>query len=121
MVYFESSEDLEMTDVDIADVLLAIAHRVSQSLEKITLEEPNKFHELLQGALRVLDSEVTAFKVKTPVVMLACRLKKDKFSLALGIGEITAKTKNNPMLREKLNQYLGTRKPDCWKRLIENY
>ncbi len=35
VVYFESSEDLEMTDVDIADVLLAIAHRISQSLEKI--------------------------------------------------------------------------------------
>ncbi len=31
VVYFESSKDLEMTDVDIADVLLAIAHRVSQS------------------------------------------------------------------------------------------
>lgn len=65
VVYFESSEDLEMTDVDIADVLLAIAHRVSQSLEKITLWERNKFHELLQGALRALDSQVTGFKVKT--------------------------------------------------------
>ena len=29
VVYFESSEDLEMTDVDIADVLLAIARRIS--------------------------------------------------------------------------------------------
>jgi WD40 repeat protein len=55
VVYFESSEDLEMTDVDIADVLLAIAVRASvsfgeglrrayrspcgQSLEKIMLDE----------------------------------------------------------------------------------
>jgi hypothetical protein len=110
VVYFESSEDLEMTDVDIADVLLAIAHRVSQSLEKITLSEPNKFHELLQGALRALDSEVTGFKVKTPVGDVGLSTEKEKFSLALGIGEITAKTKSNPILREKLNQYLGPQK-----------
>ena len=35
VVYFESSEDLEMADVDIGDVMLAIARRVSQSLDKI--------------------------------------------------------------------------------------
>jgi hypothetical protein len=35
VVYFESSDDLEMTDVDIADVLLAIARRVSQNLDKL--------------------------------------------------------------------------------------
>lgn len=99
-----------MTDVDIADVLLAIAHRVSQSLEKITLDEPNKFYELLQGALRALDSEVTGFKVKTPVGDVGLSTEKEKFSLALGIGEITAKTKMNLMLREKLKQYLGSQK-----------
>ncbi|MHC5724543.1 MAG: response regulator, partial [Nostoc sp.] len=66
VVYFESSDDLEMTDVDIADVLLAIARRVSQSLDKITLEAPNKFNELLQGAWKVLNSEVTGVKVKVP-------------------------------------------------------
>ncbi|MEY3334585.1 MAG: hypothetical protein RLZZ176_2888, partial [Cyanobacteriota bacterium] len=32
VVYFESSEDLEITDVDIADVFLAIASRISKSL-----------------------------------------------------------------------------------------
>jgi hypothetical protein len=37
VVYFESSKDLEMTDVDIADVLLAIAH-----------------HKILRGKIRPL-------------------------------------------------------------------
>ncbi|MEC4805756.1 MAG: AAA family ATPase [Jaaginema sp. PMC 1079.18] len=35
VVYFESSEDLEMADVDISDILLAIAKRVSESLTLI--------------------------------------------------------------------------------------
>ncbi|BAZ49913.1 hypothetical protein NIES4103_25260 [Nostoc sp. NIES-4103] len=110
VVYFESSEDLEMTDVDIADVLLAIARRVSQNLKKIKLEEPSKFNELVQGALRILNSEVTGGKFKTPVGDIGLSTDKDKFSLAIGIGEITAKTKTDPTLREKINQYLGPQK-----------
>ncbi|MFM6062916.1 MAG: ATP-binding protein, partial [Microcystis panniformis] len=38
VVYFESSEDLEMADVDIGDVLLAIAHRISLSLEEDNIQ-----------------------------------------------------------------------------------
>jgi nucleoside-triphosphatase THEP1 len=111
VVYFESSEDLEMTDVDIADVLLAIARRVSQSLDKITLEETSKFNELLQGAWKVLNSEVTGVKLKVPNVGdVGYSTEKEKLSLAFGIGEITTKTKNDPNLREKLNQYLGPQK-----------
>jgi hypothetical protein len=34
VVYFESRDDLEMADVDISDVLLAIARRISESLER---------------------------------------------------------------------------------------
>ncbi|MBX9254280.1 AAA family ATPase [Desmonostoc muscorum CCALA 125] len=110
VVYFESSEDLEMTDVDIADVLLAIARRVSQSLDKITLEEPNRFNELLQGAWNVLNSEVTGAKVKVGGVDVGVTSDKEKLSLAFGIGEITTKMKNDPTLRTKLNQYLAPRK-----------
>ncbi|BBD63744.1 hypothetical protein NIES4072_26000 [Nostoc commune NIES-4072] len=54
-----------------------------------------------------MESEVTGFKVKTPVGDLGLSTEKEKFFLALGIGEITAKTKSNPM---KLNQYLGLQK-----------
>ncbi|MCF2147321.1 AAA family ATPase [Desmonostoc muscorum LEGE 12446] len=110
VVYFESSEDLEMTDVDIADVLLAIARRVSQSLDKITLETPNKFNELLQGAWNVLNSEVTGAKIKVGGVDVGVTSDKEKLSLAFGIGEITTKMKSDPTLRTKLNQYLAPRK-----------
>ncbi len=110
VVYFESSEDLEMTDVDIADVLLAIARRVSQSLDKITLEEPKRFNDLLQGAWNVLNSEVTGAKVKLGGVDVGVTSDKEKLSLAFGIGEITTKMKSDPTLRAKLNQYLAPQK-----------
>src|SRR3712207_2112004 len=110
VVYFESSEDLEMTDVDISDVLLAIARRVSQSLDKITLEEPSRLKGLLQGAWKVLNSEVTGFKLKPPEMHgvpkigdIGITSENDKFSLAFGIGEITTKAKSDATLREKLN------------------
>jgi hypothetical protein len=111
VVYFESSEDLEMADVDIGDVLLAIARRVSQSLDKIALEEPSRLKEFLQGAVKVLNSEVTGVKFKVPGVGdVGANSEKEKFSLSLGIGEITTKVKNDATLREKLNQYLGPQK-----------
>ncbi len=111
VVYFESSEDLEMTDVDIADVLLAIARRVSQSLDKITLGEPTRFNDLLQGAWKVLNSEVTGVKVKVPNVGdFGVTSEKDKLSLSVGIGEITTRMKSDPTLRAKLNQYLAPQK-----------
>jgi hypothetical protein len=111
VVYFESSEDLEMTDVDISDVLLAIARRVSQSLDKLLLGEPSRLKELLQGAAKVLNSDVTAMKFKVPGVGdVGVTSEKEKFSLAFGIGEITTKAKSDATLREKLNQYLGPQK-----------
>jgi len=111
VVYFESSEDLEMTDVDISDVLLAIARRVSKSLDKLLLGEPSRLKELLQGAAKVLNSDVTGMKFKVPGVGdVGVTSEKEKFSLAFGIGEITTKAKSDATLREKLNQYLGPQK-----------
>ena len=49
VVYFESTDDLEMADVDIGDVLLAIARRISQSLEGINIGEAKGLKGILQG------------------------------------------------------------------------
>lgn len=61
VVYFESSQDLEMGDIDIADVMLAIARRISDSLSKlenIELSEPKGLKSLLQGIGQILPKEV---------------------------------------------------------------
>lgn len=53
VVYFESSQDLDMADIDITDILLAIARQVSGSLEEINVRlRPgyftNLFHEIAE-------------------------------------------------------------------------
>ncbi|MCJ8280838.1 MAG: ATP-binding protein, partial [Rivularia sp. ALOHA_DT_140] len=111
VVYFESSEDMEMADVDIGDFLLSVARRVSQSLDNITLSEQSLLKELLEGAWRVLNAEVVGMKAKLPGIGdVGVSSDKGKFSLAFGIGEITAKTKDDATLRGRLNQYLGPQK-----------
>ncbi|HBB34843.1 MAG TPA: KAP family P-loop domain-containing protein [Cyanobacteria bacterium UBA8803] len=111
VVYFESSEDLEMTDVDIGDLLLAIARRISQSLENIEIGEPSRLKNLLQGAVRVLSADVQGMKLKVPGMGdVGVSAQGETWSLAFGIGEITAKVKSDATLRQKLNQYLGPQK-----------
>ncbi|MBD2772964.1 P-loop NTPase fold protein [Iningainema tapete] len=97
VVYFESSQDLEMSDVDIADIMLAIAHQVSESLESqeiLQLSEPKGLKSLLLGIAKL-------FQVELEVSAEA--------KLPLGIGKITAKAKDSPELRNKLREYLGPR------------
>ena len=132
VVYFESSQDLEMGDVDVGDIFLAIACQVSESLEnlkKIEIAEPKGFKNLFQGIAKLLTKvdlaaeasipgigEVTAtsegeFSVATAIPGLGeLTVNREGLSLvALGIGKITAKVKNSPELRSKLREYLEPR------------
>ncbi len=95
VVYFESSRDLDMADVSVSDILLAIARSVSESLEKAGVRlKPTYFQNLFQ--------EVKDF-LQVPVELNA------EAELSLGIARITAKTKENPKLREQLKQSLEPR------------
>lgn len=111
VVYFESSQDMDMADVDISDILLAIARQVSKSLEEIKINvQPTGFKNLLQGAARVLNADVTGMKAKVPVLGdLGFNSDNGKFSLAFGIGEITTKAKDSQDIRSLLRQYLEPR------------
>ncbi|NES84381.1 MAG: ATP-binding protein [Moorea sp. SIO2B7] len=111
VVYFESSQDLDLADVEISDILLAIAHQVSQSLEdaKINLQ-PTRFDRLLQGGVNLLNSEVKGLELKIPKLgEVGAKLDNDKFSLAFGIGKINTEVKGNPTLRSLLRDYMGPR------------
>jgi len=134
VVYFESSQDLEMGDVDISDILLSVARRVSESLdswEKLEIPEPQGLKKILQGAAKLLMTEVEvsgeasipgigkvsastdgkfAAEAKIPGLGELKATEKEGVSLvALGIGKVTAKAKNSPELRSKLREYLGPR------------
>lgn len=95
VVYFESSQSLDMADVDVTDILLAIAREVSQSLEAIKIN-------LKPGYFQNLFTEIVGF-LQTPLDIGV------EAELSVGIGKITAKTKDSPKLRSQLRQYLEPR------------
>ncbi|MBW4578651.1 MAG: AAA family ATPase [Tildeniella nuda ZEHNDER 1965/U140] len=112
VVYFVSSDDLEMADVDISDVLLAIARRISESLENIQLSpQATGFRGLLDATKKVLMTEV---EVKAGASLFGGKVGVDttkrEVSLSAGIAELTVTAKNDQGLREKLNQFLGPQK-----------
>ncbi|MGF2036085.1 MAG: P-loop NTPase fold protein [Nostoc sp. CmiVER01] len=93
VVYFESSQSLDMADIDVTDILLAIAREVSQSLEAIKIN-------LKPGYFQTLFTELAEF-LQTPIELGG--------ELSVGIAKITAKTKDSPKLRSQLRQYLEPR------------
>ena len=97
VVYFESDKDLEMGDLDVSDILLTIARQVIESLntwEKLNLGEPTRFKGLIEGAIKLLQTEIEI---------------SPEFELSFGIAKITAQAKDSPQLRSKLRDYLGPR------------
>jgi hypothetical protein len=94
VVYFESSHSLDMADVDVTDILLAIAREVSQSLEAIKIN-------LKPGYFQNLFTEIAEFLL-TPIEF-------SELELSAGIAKITAKAKDSPKLRSQLRQYLEPR------------
>lgn len=95
VIYFESDQDLEVTDVDIADVLLVIAKQISQALEANNINlYPTGFKKLLQNLGKILNTEIEFTDV----------------TLLTGIAEIAFKAKEDVSLRQQMNQYLYLKK-----------
>ncbi|MBW4666896.1 MAG: KAP family NTPase [Cyanomargarita calcarea GSE-NOS-MK-12-04C] len=95
VVYFESSQDLDMADLDISDILLSVARQVSASLEAINIK-------LKPGYFTNLFKEIGDF-LQTPIEL------SGEAEFSLGIAKISTKTKDSPQLRNQLRQYLEPR------------
>lgn len=94
VVYFESSQDLDMADIDVSDILLSIARQVSASLETTGIKtKPGYFSNLFR--------EIGDF-LQTPIEI-------SEGEISLGIAKISARTKDSPQLRTQLRQYLEPR------------
>ena len=94
VVYFQSDQDLEMGNVEVTNVLLAIARRVSASLEEVGIRlRPNYFQNLMQELAGIMRSPVSVSDV----------------SFSAGIASITAEVKESADLRSQLQQYLEPR------------
>jgi AAA ATPase domain len=111
VVYFESSKDLDMADVDITEILLSVARQVSESIEKMKIKlQPTGFKALLKGVADVFQTQIDLKGEATLPGVGSINASTDgEFSLALGIGKITAKAKDAPNLRSELRQYLEPR------------
>ncbi len=94
VVYFESSQDLDMADIDVSDILLSVARQVSVSLEAIGIK-------ITAGYFSSLFKEIGDF--------LHNSIELSEAELSIGIAKITAKTKDSPHLRTHLRQYLEPR------------
>lgn len=105
VVYFEADQDLEVDDVDITDILLAIARQVSEGLEKIGIRlKPSYFERLFAEMGAIL---------KTPIELAG------EAEFSIGIGRVIAKTKSSPQFRSQLRQYLETRTSSILESLNE--
>ncbi|MEM8805785.1 MAG: ATP-binding protein [Cyanobacteria bacterium P01_G01_bin.38] len=94
VVYFESDRDLEMADVDISDILLMIAHQITESLEKTGIQlKPSSLEKLFRNLMETLQTPMEVSDV----------------SFSVGIAAITARAKESPELRSQLRQYLEPR------------
>ncbi len=110
VVYFESDEDLDIGDVDISDILLAIARRVSQSLEAEQSQEKSEFfQDLLQKAKSLFLNEIQlSAEGQIPGVGdLGIEIADDvTVNFSTAIGKISATTKKNRDLHDRLRAYL---------------
>jgi len=94
VVYFESDKDLDIGDVDVSDILLAIARQVSKTLEEIGINlNPPFFTNLFAYVSNAL---------KIP-------LNITRFELSVGIAKIASEAKHSPTVRQQLRAYMEPR------------
>ncbi|GAB4348392.1 MAG: hypothetical protein Fur0042_15200 [Cyanophyceae cyanobacterium] len=118
VVYFASTDDLEVSDVDIIDVLLVIAKQISEQLDALdALEIPAPgLRGLLRRTADILNTEIDVSgklgigDVKKGGAEVGFDTGKRAVTLGAGIGSLTVKAKGDAGLRAKLNQYLGPQK-----------
>ncbi|WP_071515695.1 nucleoside-triphosphatase [Geitlerinema sp. PCC 9228] len=90
VAYFESTNVLEESDIEVSDLLLAIAHQVSENLRDAGIPLVGRYFTNLM-------KECANF-LQTPIETQA--------EISVGIGKLTAKAKESPTFRSQLRQYL---------------
>ena len=94
VVYFDSHKDLEMSDVDVSDILLAIIYRVSESLENSGIKlKPNYFNSLFTDIRNIFLTPINITEVR----------------LSLLIAQIMVQTQASPQVRSQLRERLEPR------------
>ena len=116
VVYFDCKDNLDLSSVDVTDVLMAIAQRVSDQLEddQIYLESQS-FRKFLQDAVEFLNHPIDLLlrgadiKVARDTESSPNQQGKYEFSLSASIASITTEARKDKNLHDRLRQYLAPR------------
>lgn len=99
VLYFESSRDLDMADLDVGDVLLAIARQVSDAFGALAAVPPHgTLCSLVQTANQLVATDIPTLDPDGQRGTFAFQLRK-----------LSANTHGRPDLRSQLRQYLEPR------------
>lgn len=107
VIYFKSSQDLNLADTDIGEILLTIARHFSLIFDKLKLENSMlRWQELLQEVGKLVNREFVnrEFEVRSAVAVSAFE-ENESASLSSRLQKIALHAKNSPELRLKLRQY----------------
>ncbi len=120
VVYFECDDVLEMSDVDVTDILSVVALQVGESLKDAEPRTGGLFGSLFSDIARILNTEVDAgFTLKIPGVGDLSADAGKGVSVSSAFGALTVKTKDSPDLRRRLRQHLEPRTNDLIRAINE--
>jgi len=95
VVYFVSSDELDMGDLDITDILLVIARKITENLSQSEIKiKPSYFKKLFGEIKKLLSTDIDI---------------SPEIEISMGLAKITAKSKQSPKLRNKIRDYLEPR------------
>jgi hypothetical protein len=108
VVYFEGNQEFDTIDVDIPDILLAIARKVSESLKDAEINlRPTDFQTLLEEFAVLANKNITGANINIPGIgKIGVKNEEEKFSLSAGIAEVTLKAKESKKLRDLMREYM---------------
>ncbi len=110
VVYFESSRDLNMADVDITDILLAIARQILESLDFFELElNPKEFREMLQEMINISQNHLDLSEFEMSGIKSFHSNSVHHLSLGVLIQLLMTQSRNSHTVRALLRQYLEPR------------
>ncbi|MGB3532929.1 MAG: ATP-binding protein [Microcoleaceae cyanobacterium] len=113
VVYFESSQDLNMADVEITDILLAIVRQVSESIESVGVElYATELQAILWDMVKVSHHKMDSPGSEIAQINYPDFNLNQSLSLAELIQTITARARNSREIRALLRQYLEPRTSD---------
>ncbi len=91
VVYFESDESLDLANVEVTDILLAMSYKIAQNLEDSGIRlQTGSFRDLFRQIRRQL-----------PGIDIS-----EDVDLTLGLAKMTVAIKDSPTLRNQLKNYL---------------